>query len=160
MKRDRDREVSNDDNGNDKGKSSSSNYGIPSTNTHDSYNYPNQPKRNFMQKHYHPGAFFQSDPDDLTGTAGFDEIYRRDFSAPTGEDKMNKTILPKSMQVKNFGRRGRTKWTHLSNEDTTDFNSPWSYSKPLSQKYNARMAGMDKPIARPKGNKKLKDWDI
>jgi hypothetical protein len=29
------------------------------------------------------------------------------------------------LQVKNFGRRGRTKWTHLVDEDTTNFESPW-----------------------------------
>ena len=77
-----------------------------------------------MQKYYHKGAFFQSDADDHAGTAGSAEIYRRDFSSPTGEDKMDKTILPKVMQVKHFGRSGRTKWTHLVNEDTTDWNNP------------------------------------
>ncbi|PKA64627.1 hypothetical protein AXF42_Ash007374 [Apostasia shenzhenica] len=115
-------------------------------------------KWRFMQKYYHKGAFFQSDADDQAVTAGTDEIYRRDFSAPTGEDKMDKSILPKVMQVKHFGRSGRTKWTHLVNEDTTDWNTPWTANGPLRAKYNARMAGMDAPIEKPKGSKKLKDW--
>lgn len=85
---------------------------------------PSKQKWRFMQKYYHKGAFFQSDADDLAGTVGSDGIYQRDFSAPTGEDKMDKTILPKVMQVKHFGRSGRTKWTHLVNEDTTDWNNP------------------------------------
>ncbi|XP_010260413.1 PREDICTED: microfibrillar-associated protein 1-like [Nelumbo nucifera] len=111
-------------------------------------------KWRFMQKYYHKGAFFQSDADDRADT-----IYSRDFSAPTGEDKMDKTILPKVMQVKHFGRSGRTKWTHLVNEDTTDWNNPWTYNDPLRAKYNAKMAGMNAPIAKPKGSKKLKDWE-
>ncbi|KAG6415998.1 hypothetical protein SASPL_123419 [Salvia splendens] len=81
-------------------------------------------KWRFMQKYYHKGAFFQSNADDHAGTAGAHSIYTRDFSDPTGEDKMDKTILPKVMQVKHFGRSGRTKWTHLVNEDTTDWNTP------------------------------------
>lgn len=81
-------------------------------------------KWRFMQKYYHKGAFFQSSSDDHAATAGTDDIFRRDFSAPTGEDRMDKTILPKVMQVKHFGRSGRTKWTHLVNEDTTDWNAP------------------------------------
>ncbi|KAG8381046.1 hypothetical protein BUALT_Bualt06G0080100 [Buddleja alternifolia] len=116
-------------------------------------------KWRFMQKYYHKGAFFQEDPDDRAGTAGADNIYARDFSDPTGEDKMDKTILPKVMQVKHFGRSGRTKWTHLVNEDTTDWNTPWTYNDPLRTKYNQKMAGMNAPIARPKGSKKLKDWE-
>lgn len=81
-------------------------------------------KWRFMQKYYHKGAFFQSNADERMSTAGSDAIYERDFSAPTGEDKMDKSILPKVMQVKHFGRSGRTKWTHLVNEDTTDWNNP------------------------------------
>ncbi|KAG9136669.1 hypothetical protein Leryth_004450 [Lithospermum erythrorhizon] len=116
-------------------------------------------KWRFMQKYYHKGAFFQDDPDDHAGTAGGDGIYTRDFSAPTGDDKLDKSILPKVMQVKHFGRSGRTKWTHLVNEDTTDWNNPWTYNDPLRAKYNAKMAGMNAPIAKPKGSKKLKDWE-
>ncbi|RZS25220.1 hypothetical protein BHM03_00058395 [Ensete ventricosum] len=117
-------------------------------------------KWRFMQKYYHKGAFFQSNSDDRAATAASDDIFRRDFSAPTGEDKMDKTILPKVMQVKHFGRSGRTKWTHLVNEDTTDWNAPWSMNGPLRSKYNAKMAGMNAPIEKPKGSKKLKDWEI
>ncbi|KAK9682124.1 hypothetical protein RND81_10G052400 [Saponaria officinalis] len=116
-------------------------------------------KWRFMQKYYHKGAFFQDQPDDKAATMGSDDIYRRDFSAPTGEDKLNKTILPKVMQVKHFGRSGRTKWTHLVEEDTTDWTTPWASNDPLRSKYNAKMAGMNKPIAKPKGSKKLKDWE-
>ncbi|KAJ3694970.1 hypothetical protein LUZ60_000347 [Juncus effusus] len=103
-------------------------------------------KVKFMQRFYHKGAYFQAE---------LDEIYRRDFSAPTGEDKLDKSILPEVMQVKHFGRSGRTKWTHLLKEDTTDWNSPWTENGHLRAKYNAKMAGM-RPIAKPKGSKKLK----
>ncbi|KAF8772549.1 hypothetical protein HU200_005506 [Digitaria exilis] len=119
----------------------------------------NKQKWKFMQKYYHKGAFFQESADDVIQSAGKDDIYSRDFSEPTGEDKMDKSILPKVMQVKHFGRSGRTKWTHLVNEDTTDWNAPWATNGPLRAKYNAKMAGMNAPIAKPKGSKKLKDWD-
>ncbi|KXZ46231.1 hypothetical protein GPECTOR_45g101 [Gonium pectorale] len=76
-------------------------------------------KWNFLQKYWHKGAYFQEAPDDTRGTVGTDDIFRRDFSAPTGMDKFDKSVLPKVMQVKNFGRSGRTKWTHLLAEDTT-----------------------------------------
>lgn len=82
-------------------------------------------KWKFMQKYYHKGAFFQEGVDDVSQSVGKDNIYSRDFSAPTGEDNMDKSILPKVMQVKHFGRSGRTKWTHLVNEDTTDWNAPY-----------------------------------
>ncbi|KAF8048671.1 hypothetical protein N665_2444s0014 [Sinapis alba] len=112
-----------------------------------------------MQKYYHKGAFFQADPDDEAGSVGTDGIFQRDFSAPTGEDRLDKSILPKVMQVKHFGRSGRTKWTHLVNEDTTDWSNPWTSNDPLREKYNKKMAGMNGPIEKPKGSKKMKDWE-
>ncbi|GAU30831.1 hypothetical protein TSUD_267510 [Trifolium subterraneum] len=80
--------------------------------------------RRFMQKYYHKGAFFRSSTDDQAANDETDNIFARDFSAPTGEDKMDKTMLPKVMQVKHFGRSGRTKWSHLVNEDTTYVHFP------------------------------------
>ncbi|KAI8464933.1 MAG: splicing factor, Prp19-binding domain-containing protein [Monoraphidium minutum] len=76
-------------------------------------------KWKFMQKYWHKGAFFQEAPDDTRGTAGGEAIFSRDYSAPTGEDVFDKASLPAVMQVRNFGRTGRTKWTHLLAEDTS-----------------------------------------
>jgi len=79
-------------------------------------------KAMFMQKYYHKGAFFQADADDVGGTAGTHEIlHKRDFSEATGEDRVDKTMLPEPMRVRkgNFGLKNQSKWTHLANEDTT-----------------------------------------
>jgi len=77
-------------------------------------------KMKFLQKYYHKGAYFQSNSDDKFGTTVSDSIYSRDFWASTPSDNFDKTLLPVVMQVKNFGRRGRTKWTHLVAEDTSN----------------------------------------
>lgn len=50
----------------------------------------------FMQKYWHKGAFFQDVSDNLHASGSQpDSIFGRDFSAATGEDKLNKEILPK-----------------------------------------------------------------
>lgn len=77
---------------------------------------PPKKKWKFLQKYWHKGAFFQGE--DEAGDSILGDILRRDYDAPTGEDKFDKQMLPQIMQVRNFGRRGRTKWQHLLAEDT------------------------------------------
>ena len=71
-------------------------------------------KWRFMQKYYHKGVFYM-DKDSLKA----DDVRLKDFSAPTLEDNFNKEALPQVLQVKNFGKRGRTKYTHLLDQDTS-----------------------------------------
>lgn len=98
-------------------------------------------KYKFLQKYYHRGAFYL-DKDD--------NIFKRDFSGATLEDHFDKTILPKVMQVKNFGRSGRTKYTHLVDQDTTQFDSPWISETAQNLKFhNNQAAGMKQMFDRP-----------
>mmetsp|Transcript_30523 Transcript_30523/g.51431 ORF Transcript_30523/g.51431 Transcript_30523/m.51431 type:complete len:475 (+) Transcript_30523:312-1736(+) len=108
-------------------------------------------KWNFLQKYYHKGAFFQDTSDDKFGTAGKSEIYKRDYGEAVGEDAMDKSILPKVMQVRRgqFGRSGRSKWTHLVAEDTTSWDNPWNFNDPLRSKYTNKMAGMTQQFEKP-----------
>lgn len=68
---------------------------------------------NFMQKYHHKGAFVR-DPDD--------PLFRRDINAPTALDSFDKSVLPSVLQVRtgDFGKRGRSKWTHLTAEVNED----------------------------------------
>ena len=75
-------------------------------------------KMKYLQKYYHAGAFYRSFDDT-------DIKEKWDFTSPTLEDHVDKTLLPSVMQVKNFGRAGRTKYTHLVDQDTTNWESPW-----------------------------------
>jgi microfibrillar-associated protein 1 len=76
----------------------------------------------FLQKYYHPGAFYQ---DLLT-----EEQRKRAVVEPTAQDKfVDRSTLPSVLQVRDFGKRGRTKWTHLTKEDTTNFQYGWGTSQ-------------------------------
>jgi len=73
----------------------------------------------FLQRYYHRGAFYMDkeefDEKDVRHRAA---EYAR---AATGGDKIDKSALPKVMQVKGFGlARQNTKYQGLAKEDTTD----------------------------------------
>lgn len=44
------------------------------------------------------------------------------------------------MQVKNFGRSGRTKYTHLVDQDTTNFESAWVSETAQNLKFHTTQA--------------------
>jgi microfibrillar-associated protein 1 len=89
-------------------------------------------KWNFLQKYWHKGAFYQDQ-----------DILARDYNAPTEADRIDKTNLPKVMQVKNFGRAGRTKYTHLTDQDTTKFDAGWAAKdNPMITRIIKQMGGV------------------
>lgn len=105
-------------------------------------------KYKFLQKYYHRGAFFLDHEEDT---------FKRDFAQPTLEDHFDKTVLPKVMQVKNFGRSGRTKYTHLVDQDTTQFDSPWVADTAMNIKFhNQKGGGTKQNFDRPSGGKEKK----
>ncbi|ORX33934.1 splicing factor, Prp19-binding domain-domain-containing protein [Kockovaella imperatae] len=61
----------------------------------------------FLQKYYHKGAFHQDE-----------ELLNRDYTAAT-EGAIDMSILPQVMQVRDFGKRSRSKYTHLTDQDTS-----------------------------------------
>jgi microfibrillar-associated protein 1 len=96
----------------------------------------NKPKMAFLQKYYHEGAFFRGGdaPDILEG---------RDFTAPTEADRVDKSILPKAMQVRRgFGEAGHSRYTHLKDQDTTDKNALWFGDRKLTDDYKSKIAGV------------------
>lgn len=103
-------------------------------------------KYKFLQKYYHRGAFYL-DKEEI--------VLKQDFSAPTLEDHFDKTILPKVMQVKNFGRCGRTKYTHLVDQDTSKFDSPWLAETSTNINFvNSKAAGMKQVFDKPSYSKR------
>lgn len=48
-------------------------------------------KMKFMQKYFHRGVFYLDEEED---------VFKRDFTQATLEDRFDKTVLPKVMQVR------------------------------------------------------------
>nr|CAG4641832.1 EOG090X08WT [Eurycercus lamellatus] len=105
-------------------------------------------KYKFLQKYYHRGAFYLDEED---------QVYKRDFAVPTLEDHFDKTVLPKVMQVKNFGRSGRTKYTHLVDQDTSQADAPWASHTAQNLKFHTQHAGGVKQIFERPALKKNKN---
>jgi len=76
---------------------------------------PFKSKYKFMQKFYHKGVFFTND-----AQGKMDHILNRDYNLPTAEEKHDKSNDLKSLQKRRgqYGMKGQTKYTHLSNEVT------------------------------------------
>jgi microfibrillar-associated protein 1 len=103
-------------------------------------------KMEFMQKYYHKGAFFQEEG-----------ILARDYNVATAEEHHNKEVLPKSLQVRTgeLGRASRTKWTHLSAEDTSTRDSPWfDVKNEVGKRTLGKMGGMHDPLDRERKRKR------
>jgi len=107
---------------------------------------------NFLQKYYHRGGFFQD-----KATTGEEPLYNRDYHEPTEEEKFDKQLLPKAMQLRRgqFGKKGQVKHTHLTEADTTDMSAAWSQHSKSVQKYQERMAGAKgvNNFSRPSGSR-------
>ena len=131
-------------------------------------------KYKFLQKYYHRGAFYLVSFKDIspafdmsTHVCFFDlqeeenEVFKRDFAVPTLEDHFDKTVLPKVMQVKNFGRSGRTKYTHLVDQDTSQPDAPWASHTAQNLKFHTQHAGGAKQnFERPALKNKKTSWSL
>lgn len=88
---------------------------------------------------FHPIIFSLKQDED-------NDVFKRDFAIPTLEDHFDKTVLPKVMQVKNFGRSGRTKYTHLVDQDTSQPDAAWATHSAQNIKFFTQHAGGVKQV--------------
>ena len=97
----------------------------------------NRGQMEFMQKWYHKGAYYQDE-----------DLLKRNFNVATAEEHRDKSQLPQSLQIRSgeLGRASRTKWTHLSAEDTSKKDSPWFDAQNSANKRAlGKMGGMHDP---------------
>lgn len=103
---------------------------------------PKKPKKSrylFLQKYYHKGAYFQDE-----AQKGDETLYLRDYAEPTVDDLVDKKTLPTVMRLRRgyWGKAGQTKYTHLMDQDTTDFTAPWYQNDRIRVKDMQKMAGI------------------
>jgi microfibrillar-associated protein 1 len=111
-------------------------------------------KYNFMQKYYKLGPYYM----DNAKKGGKWDILNRDYNAPLAEEKRDVSTLPRVMQLRRgeFGKRGQSKWTHLTNEDTTNFDPTYKVPENLFKKTQGKLGGykssqdFEKPTKRRK----------
>jgi microfibrillar-associated protein 1 len=101
----------------------------------------------FLQKYYHKGAFYHDD----SKIKKMHETH--DWAKATGEDAYSdRSVMPTVMQVKNFGKASRSKYTHLTNEDTSSKDDYWR-SGFITESYTNKMGGL-KNLQRPTKKKR------
>lgn len=88
----------------------------------------------FMQKHYSMGIYNRDDDDPL---------FKRDYNIAVGEDLFDKSVLPSIKQVRRGDehKKGKSKYTHLVAEDTTNFDPEWVPAEELRDKFKNMTAG-------------------
>ena len=87
----------------------------------------------FMQKFYHTGIFGDRN----------DPLFQRDYNIGVGSDNFDKSNLPKALQVRRGQehKKGRSKYTHLGDQDTTLFEKDFIAHETLSNKFMSKMGG-------------------
>ena len=88
------------------------------------------------------------------------DVRKNNFNEPTLEDKFDKEKLPAVLQVKNFGKRGRTKYTHLADQDTTKFKERLQVDEKLQKSYLDKRCGVGSLDKAGRIIKKSRDDDI
>ena len=64
-----------------------------------------------------------------------------------------------NLQVKNFGRSGRTKYTHLVDQDTTKFEAAWVTDTAMNLKFHSsKGGGMKQVFEKPSAKRKKVEW--
>lgn len=113
----------------------------------------------FLQKYYHRGAFYLVNKYFIQDTE--EDVFKQNFAEPTLEDKFDKSVLPKVLQVKNFGKAGRTKYTHLVDQDTScvyinfvQFEGAWSKKNELAGQFAQKIGGGLKNVFDRPGSKR------
>jgi microfibrillar-associated protein 1 len=88
----------------------------------------------FMQKFYSKGIFHIDDDDPL---------FKRDYNMAVGEDLFDKSVLPGIRQTRRGEqhKKGKSKYTHLVAEDTTNFDPDWMTPEELHNKHKMMTAG-------------------
>ncbi|MEN2499894.1 MAG: Microfibrillar-associated protein 1, partial [Marteilia pararefringens] len=107
-------------------------------------NYADKGKYNFLQKYYHRGVFYLDNEDNLL---------KRNVDLPSMDDNFDRTKLPKIMQVRNFGKASRTKYTHLVSEDTNEYLNPLNNNATIQANNTRKGAGMKNTFERPSNKK-------
>ncbi len=90
-----------------------------------------------MQKFYKKGPFYQDSSD---------PIFQRNYDLLTPLEMQDKSSLPAILQKRagNYGKKGQSKYTHLTAEDTTDTNPLTRPDESLLQYWKNKTAGYKK----------------